>query len=91
MTTASYNDTVKFVSNNKKLIDGVKVTRFEKTGFNDMEGNQFSINVKIIAVDGYKNKLFTMLTNSTYMEDFDADYGEMKEELQDCLNTIAMD
>lgn len=91
MTTATYNEGVKFISTNKKLIEGVKVTKLEKTGFNDMEGSQFNINIKLTTVDGYKNKLFTMLTNGTYMEDFGADYDEMKEKLQDYLNILVMD
>jgi len=90
MTAATYTESVKFILNNRKLIDGVKVTRFEKTGFNDMEGSQFSINIKILAVDGYKNKLFTMLTNSTYLDDFGGGYDEMKEELQNYLNDLLM-
>lgn len=44
MTSATFNETVEFISNNRKLIDGVKITRFEKNGFNEMEGDQFSIN-----------------------------------------------
>ena len=90
MTAATYNETLKFVLNNRKLIDGVKITRFEKTGFNVMEGQQFSINIKILATDGYKNKLFTMLTNSTYLDDFGGGYDEMKEELQNYLNDLLM-
>lgn len=91
MTIASYNDTVKFILNNRNLIDGVKITRFEKTGFNNMEGGQFSINIKILAVDGYKNKLFTLLTNSTYLDDFGGGYDEMKEELKNYLNDLLME
>ena len=90
MTAATYTESVEFVINNRKLIDGVKITRFEKTGFNNMEGGQFSINIKILATDGYKNKLFTMLTNSTYLDDFGGGYDEMKEELQNYLNDLLM-
>lgn len=91
MTSATFNETVEFISNNRKLIDGVKITRFEKNGFNEMEGDQFSINIKLFTVKGYKNKLFAMLTNGTYIYDFGVDYDEMKEELQNYLDDISME
>ena len=72
------NALVQFAGKYQKFIKEVKVTHFERFGFNDMEGFQYRINFKIVMVDGYRNKLIKILTNSTYTED----YGETDEEMK---------
>ena len=46
-----------------------------------MEGYQYRINFKVITVDGYRNKLVKVLTNSTYIDD----YGENEKGMKDNL------
>lgn len=78
---------INFVSDYAKDIQGVKITHFERYGFNDMEGGQYQINFKIITAPKYRNKLIKVLTNSTYLEDYDGDTAqEVKEELEDYFN-----
>lgn len=78
---ALYNFVNKFDSKIKE----VKITHFEHFGFNDMEGYQYQINLKIVTVDGYRNKLIKVLTNSTYMEDYGENDDEMKDNLLESL------
>ena len=79
------NAIVQFAGKYQKFIKEVKVTHFERFGFNDMEGFQYRINFKIGTVDGYRNKLIKVLTNSTYMEDYGETDGEMKTNLLESL------
>lgn len=63
-------------------IEYVKVTRFENVSFNEMEGNNYNYNLKIVTVDGYKNKLWKdNSTNSSYFDWYGLD--ESKEGLQE--------
>ena len=55
------------------LVANFKVTKVEKVGFNDMEGNIYHVNVKLETVAGYRNKLVTFEINDTYLDDFDDD------------------
>lgn len=89
MQTVDFNNSVQFIIDNKKIIKGIRVTKIERYGFNSMEGNQVAINVKLITNDQHKNKMFTILTNDTYMEDFNRD--NEKEDFEEYLNVITMD
>ena len=53
------------------LVANFKITKVEKIGFNEREGNIYHVNVKLETVDGYKNKLVTFEINSTYIEDLE--------------------
>lgn len=72
------NALVQFAGKYQKFIKEVKVTHFERFGFNELEGYQYRLNFKIVTVDGYRNKLVKVLTNSTYMND----YGETEEDMK---------
>lgn len=61
-------------SDNRELVENIKVTSVTKLGFNQMEGNRYQINFKIITKDGYQNKLIRVLTNTTYLESYEPDY-----------------
>ena len=74
-----------FVGKYQKYIKDIKITQFHRFGFNDMEGYQYHINFKVVTVDGYRNKLVKVLTNSTYMDDYGEDENDMKENLLDSL------
>jgi len=66
-----------FVDRNKDKIEYFKITKVVQTDFNDMEGWQFYVNVKFFAKKGYKNKILTLHTNSTYVEDYEG-YDNLK-------------
>lgn len=88
MQATDFNNAINFISNNSSAIDEVKVTSLIRSNFNPMEGNQVAINVKLLTDEKHKNKLFTIMTNDTYMEDFDRD--NEKKDLTDYLNTVVM-
>lgn len=89
MQATNFNNAIDFITSNSKAIDEVRVTSIKRYGFNCYEGYQVDINVKLLTNSHYKNKLFTIMTNDTYMEDFDRD--NEKESFQEYLNIIAMD
>jgi len=86
MQAINFNEATDFISSNSKVIDEVKVTSIKRYGFNEMEGNQVDINVKLLTDKKHKNKLFTIETNDTYMEEFNRD--NEKEDLTDYLNVL---
>ena len=98
MQQVSMNGIYKFLNDNKNKIEYVKATRFHAYAFNEVEGYQWAINVKIVTKDGYKNKLVQVVTNSTYLEDFqwnnetETDYSdnEFHESFEDWLTTAIM-
>ena len=98
MQQVSMNGIYKFLNDNKNKIEYVKATRFHAYAFNEVEGYQWAINVKIVTKDGYKNKLVQVVTNSTYLEDFqwndetETDYSdnEFHENFEDWLTTAIM-
>lgn len=55
------------------LVVNFKVTKAERVGFNEMEGNIYHVNVKLETVEGYKNKLVTFEINDTYFDYFGDD------------------
>lgn len=98
MQQVSMNGIYEFLKKNKDKIEYVKATRYFAYGFNEMEGFQWDINVKIITKDGYKNKMIQIATNSTYLESFQYDeeneiyYSdeEFHDEFESWLNTAIM-
>lgn len=75
----STNCIVGFLQWNDK-VDYYKVTKVELLDFNDMEGQNYLVNVYVKSVDGYKNKRLKMVTNSTYIEDFEWNSDESREQ-----------
>lgn len=47
--------------------------------FNQMEGWNYLVSISIKNIEGYKNKRLKMVTNSTYLEDFEWDSDESRE------------
>lgn len=88
MQATDFNNAITFISENATAIDEVKVTSLIQSNFNCYEGNQVAINIKLLTDEKHKNKLFTILTNDTYMEDFSRD--NEKQDLTDYLNTVVM-
>lgn len=74
-----------FVNKYQKFIKDIRITHFERFGFNDMEGYQYRINFKVVTVDGYRNKLVKVLTNSTYINDYGEAEKDMKANLLESL------
>lgn len=60
-------------------LDSFKVTKVEVLEFNEMEGWNYLLNVSVKTQEGYKNKRLKMVTNSSYIEDFDWDNDESRE------------
>lgn len=72
---------------NTGKVDSFKVTKVEVIGFNDMEGHNYLLNVSVKTLEGYKNKRLKMVTNSTYLEDYEWDNDEsMKTNFQNWLD-----
>ena len=83
----------------KTLDFEIKITNINTGQFNDMEGYQYTINVKLTILDENKvfadtkrkSKMFKIHTNSTYIEDFEHETeSELIETLTDWLYTVAM-
>ena len=74
-----------FLNHNKKGIDAVKVTSINKGDFNEMEGYQYCIGIKIITLPKFKNKQFMWETNSTYTCDYLPDKELTKKEEKECI------
>lgn len=82
-----------FVTDNHEKIEKVKVTKIIKTHFNDMEGNNYLANVKIITPNGYKNKLLQVTFNDSYLEWYQEEVEEfetVEEWLQEYFNILAV-
>ena len=69
------------------LIKEIKVTKITELYFNDMEGYNYQINVKIVTVDGYKNKILKCLTNSSYLDGWEENQT-LQEYLEEYLNEM---
>lgn len=67
------------------LVINYKVTKAEKVGFNDMEGNIYHVNVKIETAEGYRNKLVTFEINDTYLDDDDDESETLKQHIENLL------
>lgn len=59
-----------FLTKYYQHIKEIKVTRFNRGSFNDMEGYQYRLNVKVTALNG-RYKLVKFVTNSTYLDELD--------------------
>lgn len=76
-----------FVENNKELIESVELMSIsDPYGFNDMEGYHTDIRLKVVTVDGYKNKFLEFTINSSYLDD---DIETFKDYAEVCLDTIS--
>ena len=85
-----FTDIYRFLERNAELTRDVKITRVQQYGFNDMEGWQYQINFKLVTVDGYRDKLVQVNTNSTYIEDWEDDDAPWQENLLDYLRSAFM-
>lgn len=75
-----------FVENNKELIESVELMSVSKPyGFNNMEGYHADIRLKVITIDGYKNKFLEFTINSSYLDD---DTDTFKKYAENCLITV---
>lgn len=72
------------------MIENYYVTSAEGVSFNCFEGNVYHVNIKLITKEGYKDKMVKMVTNSTYIEDFDLwdDERSLKENFQTWLECM---
>lgn len=87
MNYYTLNAIYNFVIDNSDKIKNVKITHFERYGFNEMEGGQYQVNFKIETLPKYKNKLLKVLTNSSYLQEYEGDtVEEVKDVLEDSLN-----
>lgn len=72
-----------FVENNKELIESVELMSIsEPYGFNDMEGYHANIRLKVVTVEGYRNKFLEFTINSSYLDDETKTFEDYAE---DCL------
>ena len=96
----SLNEIYEKLAELDKTIDfEIKITNINTGQFNDMEGYQYTINVKLTILDEKKvfadtkrkSKMFKIHTNSTYIEDFEHETeSELIETLTDWLYTAVM-
>lgn len=72
------------------MINNYYVTKAEINSFNCFEGNIYHVNIKLVTKEGYKDKMIQMVTNSSYIEDFDLwdDEKSLKENFQTWLECI---
>ena len=56
-----------------KVVKSYKVTRVQTLGFNDMEGLKYLVNISVKTEEGYKDKRIKMVTNSTYLDEYEWD------------------
>lgn len=75
------NSLIDFLYHNNDVIGDTKVTSIHKGIFNEYEGYQYCIGIKIVTLPKFKNKQFMWDTNSAYICDFlpDKDLTEKKE------------
>lgn len=69
MKTVTMKTLLTFFATDGDKINEVKVTSFNRAGFNDMEGNKYEFNLKIFTTDKYKNLFLKVETNSSYLCD----------------------
>lgn len=72
------NAIVEYLQSSEAL-ESYKVTKVELINFNQMEGWNYLVSISIKNIEGYKNKRLKMVTNSTYLEDFEWDSDESRE------------
>ncbi|AUG84675.1 hypothetical protein HOU90_gp049 [Lactobacillus phage Lpa804] len=64
------NSLIDLLYHNNDVIGDTKVTSIHKGSFNEYEGYQYCIGIKIVTLPKFKNKQFMWDTNSTYICDF---------------------
>lgn len=67
----TYNQFIKFLNDYDNLITGLKVTKVDRWGFNEIEGYQYDIRLVVYTKDGYQNKRLLVNTNSTYLDELE--------------------
>lgn len=72
------NAIVEYLQSSETL-ESYKVTKVELLDFNQMEGWNYLVSISVKNIEGYKNKRLKMVTNSTYLEDFEWDSDESRE------------
>lgn len=72
------NAIVEYLQSSEAL-ESYKVMKVELIDFNQMEGWNYLVSISIKNIEGYKNKRLKMVTNSTYLEDFEWDSDESRE------------
>lgn len=92
MKQFTMNGVVETIANGTKsgMIENYYVTSAEIDSFNCFEGNIYHVNIKLVTKEGYKDKMIQMVTNSSYIEDFDLwdDEKSLKENFQTWLECI---
>lgn len=99
MQTLNFNNGIQYAYNiQKSLTDNkipyeVKVTKMEKGAFNSYEGYEFTFNIKITILGNKvfssnkgKSKIFSIVTNSTYLDDFE--HNDLKAEFKEYLENL---
>lgn len=64
------NSLINFLQHNKDGVCDTKITSIRKGNFNEYEGYQYCIGIKIYTLPQFKNKQFMWETNSTYICDY---------------------
>lgn len=92
MKTVSMKTLLKFFNTDGDKINEVKVTSFNRIGFNEMEGSLYDFNIKTFTTDKYKNLFLNVETNSSWLEDceeyFEKENVYNKENITEWLNAI---
>lgn len=92
MKQFTMNAVVETIENGTKsgMIENYYVTSAEINSSNCMEGNIYHVNIKLVTKEGYKDKMIKMVTNSTYIDDFELwdDEKTLKENFQTWLECI---
>lgn len=90
-TEYAYN-IIKMLSKNNVPYE-IKVTKMEKGAFNSYEGYEFTFNIKITILNNKaftpnntKSKIFSIVTNSTYLDDFE--HNDLKTEFKEYLENL---
>lgn len=65
----TFNSICEWINKNQEYINAIRVTSIVKNGFNNIEGTRFVVGIKIFTIDGYKNKQFQTLINTSYCDE----------------------
>lgn len=77
-TIYTLNAVVEYLQSSE-ILESYKVTKVELLDFNDMEGWNYLVSVSVKNIEGYKNMRIKLVTNSTYIEGFEWNDKESKE------------
>lgn len=77
-TIYTLNAVVEYLQSSE-VLESYKVTKVELLDFNDLEGWNYLVSVSVKTIEGYKNKRLKLVTNSTYLEDFEWNDEETRE------------